>query len=459
MIGMLICKCISSRVSWICSKMEKEQGCHIDIVLIGNIEVEDLLPCDIVVVEWELRHELFKVLQKMVKKNIVFFNDTFFLNLDDTDEAKGIIEIAMSQKKWEVCKGMNEFLLYGDIIRRRVKLHAFPRKLQLETTDVCNAKCIMCSHAYSAGTGMDIFESKILEKLAPYLPYLRTIVLHGNGEPFIKPNIIQYLDYLSQYGIFFVTNTNLSIINDAILERLNRNFEEISVSCDAHCKELYESIRVGLYFDTFVQNVIWVRENCPNLHMNMAVIVMRQNLPYLDKIVEFAANLGFQTVQFNQLCVDLKCNNFNDSPILYKEEYVEAIKKIIAMAKKKHIAVTYPNITEIKEEKFTKIDKQNYHDHIQFEGICDWLVESPFINLRGDVGICCINARDLMGNIFETDFGEIWNSDAYCAMREDFYKMRVNPICKGCDFMMHGRLQYLKLINADLSALKKRSRE
>lgn len=457
MTGVVICKKFSNRTIELCLLLEKEKRYPFKVVLIDKILEEGLPNCNFVAVDWELRYRLFGILQKKPEMGILFFNNNVALDLDDIFRVKKIIREAKRSENWKLCKVMNEFMLYGDVIRHRSKINAFPRKFQLETTDLCNAKCIMCSHAYSVGSGLDIFESGILKKLDPYLPYVRTIVLHGNGEPFIKKNIVQYLDYLTQYDISFVTNTNLSILNDEILKRLNNNFEEISVSCDAHYKELYESIRIGLNFEMFVKNVIRVREHCPQLHMNMAVVVMRQNLPYLDKIVGFAADLGFQEVQFNQLCVDPKCNNLKDTPILYQSEYIEAMNKAILMAKKRQIIVRYPNITEIKNEK--KLNAEKFEDEIVFEGICDWLVGSPFINLRGDVGICCINSRYLMGNVFKNNFGEIWNSEPYCAIREDFYRKKMNEICRGCDFMMQGRLQFLKLISADITTLQKNIRD
>ena len=412
---------------------------------------------DYIMADWNLKDELFDCLYGKTDLGIGFFHELFISDIDDIEALLKIEKQAREQHRWDICKGINSFLVYGDVIRKRLVLNGKPSKIQIETTDLCNARCIMCSHAYNRGTGTDILESGIIGRIEPILPYVRTIVLHGNGEPFLKKDLTGYLRQFSEYHISFITNTNLSIVNDEILHAMKSYFIELNVSCDAHEKELYEMIRAGLNFETFVENVKRVRAACPELVMKMNVVVMRQNLAHLSQIVRFAAELGFDEVIFNQLCVDAKNNNLEDDPYLYPELYVRNMEKAVQEAKRTGIVIRCPQLTAL-EPHTDHADRPRNEPVAQFRGICDWLVESPYINLQGDVAFCCMNQMKTLGNVFRDDIESIWNNSAYQKLREDFHNNRLNVWCQGCDFMLQNRLRYLKLLSSDSSSIRKRGR-
>ena len=395
---------------------------------------------DRIAVEWDIRNPFIQsVLMREANMKVVFYNESFLADIDESTEMDRILRQALSDKNWKLCKSINEFYMMGDIIRKRKRQKALPMKLQMESTDLCNARCIMCSHAYQSGSGVDLLRSGILDRLASILPFLRVVVLHGNGEPFLKKDISAYLEFLSSYGIKFIANTNLSILDKRILDRFREDFLELNISCDGHNKELYESIRCGLQYESFIENVRKVRAECPDLTMKMSVVVMRQNMEHLSDLVEFAGELGFDEIMFNQLCTDPKNHNLEDAPYLYPEKYEHAINAAIVKAREKHIGIRIPHFTaeavEQREETSVKL----------FSGICDWLVEGPYINLQGNVGICCINQNVIMGNVFESSFEEIWNGEQYQNIRSCFYEGSYMDYCRGCDFILHNRLQFMNV--------------
>ena len=301
-------------------RLENQKGYNFEIKRVNELKI---IPENIayIAADWDVRLELIKLIQLTdVYFGVAFYNKAFFSDIDDTKDIDIALDNAIRQKNWEICKGINLFYLMGDIVRKRINLRSKPVKLQIETTDLCNARCIMCSHSYSEGTGIDILKSGILKKLESVLPFVKVIILHGNGEPFLKKDVTIYLQKMAEYGISFVANTNLSIVNDQLISFFNKSFIELTVSCDGHTKELYESIRKGLSFECFIRNVKRVRRQCPHLNMKMAVVVMRQNMSYLAEIVEFAAAHGFNEIIFNQLCVDEKNENVQDAAYLYVDE-------------------------------------------------------------------------------------------------------------------------------------------
>ena len=255
-------------------------------------------------------------------------------------------------------------------------------------------------------------------------------------------NIVSYLEQFSEFGIKFLSNTNLSILDEGLLDILRENFIELSVSCDGYDKESYEAIRVGLCFETFVANCKKVRAMCPQLYMKMAVVVMRQNLGHLDKILAFAYELGFNEVDFNQLCVDEKLGNVKDDPYLYKEDYMEAIKSIQNMADALPIKVSIPTLSH---EDGSKPRRDLTPEGPFVKGLCDWIAGQAFINLRGDMAICCINQKIIMGNVFKQSVEEIWNCNRYRDLRQRLYAGRLPAFCSGCDFLLQNRMRLMRV--------------
>ena len=261
---------------------------------------------------------------------------------------------------------------------------------------------------------------------------------------------------MSQYGIKFIANTNLSIITDDLLEFFNTSFLELNISCDGHTKELYESIRRGLTYERFVKNIETVRKKCPNLTMKMPVVVMRQNMMFLPEIVEFAGEMGFNEIILNQLCVDEKNRNLQDAAYLYPNDLVKYTSLALERGIQKNIKVIVPYTLNPTED--AKKGESGDSTDVSCLGVCDWVVECPYIDLRGNVAPCCIKQKESLGNLYEQDFESVWNGEPYVKIRSEFTKENLPTICKGCDFANQGRLEYLSVQNIGFKSLEKEKR-
>lgn len=171
-----------------------------------------------------------------------------------------------------------------------------PVSLDIRFSNLCNAKCIMCEPLYSTLwyedyeklTGRSIFSTgpkkyniikqpkvtgghtyssnfeqwrddprwwKQLDELAPHLQH----VYITGGEPFIQPQHDKFLDRLIEAGyaknIVLEYDTNLSVMNAKILERLSK-FKDIilRISTD-DVGARYELIRHPLKFDNLIKNM------------------------------------------------------------------------------------------------------------------------------------------------------------------------------------------------------------
>jgi organic radical activating enzyme len=176
-----------------------------------------------------------------------------------------------------------------------------PISLDIRFSNLCNAKCIMCEPLYSnlwyedheLLTGHDTFSAgmrqwkinkeqkvsggyryssdmpewrddprwwKQLDDLAPHLQH---IYITG-GEPFIQPQHDTFLDRLIESGyaknIVLEYDTNLSVINRKILDRLTK-FKDIIIRISVEdVGDCYELTRYPLKFNNLLSNMNMLKE-------------------------------------------------------------------------------------------------------------------------------------------------------------------------------------------------------
>lgn len=135
-----------------------------------------------------------------------------------------------------------------------------PRRLQIETTNRCNAACDMCPilHMRRPKGRMDpaLFE-KIARELADWPP-LRRVILHIMGEPLLNPDFIDLVKILRQTAphqpVEF--STNGSLLDRSVAEELiGLDLEAINFSLDALNPETHAKIRKGLDFNKIIANL------------------------------------------------------------------------------------------------------------------------------------------------------------------------------------------------------------
>lgn len=409
-----------------------------------------------------------------------------------------MLKKALQTKNWSLVKRINSIKIELNQLMKKIVLDTYPAQLQLESTSFCNARCIMCSHYYAGNKGALDMTPEMLSKLSELFPYLDILIMHGNGEPFASKIFNESVDTYSSYGIGLTTNTNLSILTDKHIEKINQSFVNIRVSCDACTKDIYEGIRKQLSFDNFVHNITRLRDKCPKVSKTMASVLMRQNIEQLPEMVVFAAKYGFDEIIFSNLGVSLIVGNELDNISHYPYLAAKQLKKALDMGTKYGIRVTIPSsfnlelndeqicdeeVKKIHSMPFFKTDEEvleikNFAESVvgdeyrivenladcfwednlfSCNGICEWCIEKPYIDLKGDVFVCCINASYRVGNIFDYDsFLELWNNDTYKKIRGLFYAGKLPGFCDNCQFILNGSLKKLQIPSPSEKFFKRR---
>lgn len=388
---------------------------------------------------------------------------------------------------YPIVKFINNILNCIDMNEKNEKVYHFPDMYQIEHTDICNARCIMCNHSFTKNHGCKFMDMDIIHKLEKYFPYVNCIILNGIGEPLLHPQIKELMTTYAKYGIKLSTNTNMSVMDPEIAEIMQKTFCDIQISCDAADKETYEKIRKGLSFEKFKKNVRILRA-AGDVEICMATVVMRQNVTQLPRIVELASELGCAKVILLDLNTSHLLQNTNDCArsfpatacyymdrakeigdklgvIVHTLDYTYNIKKAAideentALQREPlfHSENLYRELYKMYEKigfinPTFKAIETDYCTASKFRsvGYCQFVENRPFISANGDMFNCCTRRMHSMGNILESSFSNVWNGEAMQRIRHIFNKGHLPKYCTGCTYLRSGLMvDRIKMLEYD----------
>ena len=278
--------------------------------------------------------------------------------------------------------------------------YKFPKKILIETSVNCNAKCIMCpnnkikriNREMSLENFKKIIDSLVDKEVEEIHPFI-------HGEPFVVKDIFKMMSYINEVlpTTKIVLFSNAGVLNEAKSKELIniKNIKSITFSVDASTKETYEKIRVGLNFETTINNILKFLE-----------LNKQSNTP-------INTSVSMTISDINRTEYDTYYNFWKDK--------VDSIDGHRCTGRNKEIRA-YGNYIEL----------------VHFRQIpCKILFEMLAINTDGNVVMCCedFTPKVTLGNVFETSIEEIWNSEKFNKIRKAHieHKKYDLDVCKNCD--------------------------
>ncbi len=312
-----------------------------------------------------------------------------------------------------------------------------PSYFEMETTTVCNKKCVICEYVYwpkdaQVRRHMTIDEFK---HVADQFPTIRWVNLTGEGSAFLNkdyPLMLKYLWEKHRTSIWLVDHL-VDITMDELVSRVFPYIHGIYLSIDAATKETYEKIKVGCNYDNVISNLRSIIEykkknRTPFPHLSFRYIIIKDNVSELPQFLDLINSIG------KQLEWGGSSTMVEFTGLLYFKEifkyYVEKVPRgVVQELMKRRDGIEF-QFTHAEEETLPPIEK-----------CIAWL--EPYIMMPGYVLPCCAvmmsNNRPMLrkysfGNVFEDDFKKIWNNEYYMKFKSTIN----NPdkpcpkICAGC---------------------------
>lgn len=308
-------------------------------------------------------------------------------------------------------KFFNFFLLHLQKVVGIKKIVGYPYYIIIDPSSICQLKCPFCDGRLRPQVMMKLEDFKnIIDSIGKTCINLE---LYNWGEPFLNKNIVEMVNYASlKYNIYTRISSNLNIYDDEfyrklVLSRLN----SLTISLDGSSQETYEKYRVKGSFDRIINNI-------------------RLIVSYKRKYGKTEPKLVWQFLVFR-----------------HNEHEIETAKQMAKELSVNEIIFQRPNIPDDQMnwdstiKKFSNVSTKNIHEksNLHRRKKCNWPFSSVAINANGSVSPCCSVAKekDDFGNVFDSEFSQIWNNDNYIIAREIVYRNRLNDenqnICAKCE--------------------------
>lgn len=179
----------------------------------------------------------------------------------------------------------------------------YPLHVDIEATNRCNLRCIMCikSSGKNQGNQGDIdfdFACLILEVIKGKV---YSIKFNWRGEPLLYKKLPELIFYAKSLGIPEVQiNTNGLLLNKKISRELvEAGLDRIIFSVDGHSSETYESIRVGGNYHVLLNNIHGFllekrlhKSSFPIVRVQMCV--GKENIHEKEMFIKYWSSFGVQ---------------------------------------------------------------------------------------------------------------------------------------------------------------------
>ncbi|MBN2483460.1 MAG: SPASM domain-containing protein [Candidatus Omnitrophica bacterium] len=281
-----------------------------------------------------------------------------------------------------------------------------PDLLFLEPTNLCNLNCPFClvnvdkTYKTTAHDQMRrpfgymdlVLFDKILDDARDF--GIKTIYLEFWGESFLHPQIGKMLEKTSRMKFKTSIFTNGLLLDSRRMGSIPDNVDRIIISIDGASAETYEQNRIGGNFDRVWHNMVTLNQMCVGTKTNVIwqFVVMRNNEYEIERARQLAKEHNLQ----------LRLKTFNPS-------VAERVTSLKQYARKKPLKP------------------------------CTSIYRQFAVLWNGDIVPCCQDpdGRNVLGNIKESSFGEIWNSEKYRIFRQKVKRAVICPeeeplICKTC---------------------------
>jgi molybdenum cofactor biosynthesis enzyme MoaA len=137
------------------------------------------------------------------------------------------------------------------------------------------------------------------EKIKPYAEHITLI----GGEPLIYPWINEVIDLLSQHQIAVTINTNATMLNEDLSQKLLSLYElNLKCSIDAVTPSTYFKIRGTNAFERVKANLVRfssLSKDKSDIKQILVYVVMRENLDGVLPFVDFAKTLSPHRIEFH----------------------------------------------------------------------------------------------------------------------------------------------------------------
>jgi len=319
-----------------------------------------------------------------------------------------------------------------------------PRIIAWEITRSCNLSCAHCRAAAEFGAYEgELSLDQIKVTIDDIVTITNPIIILTGGEPLMRPDIWEIVDYAQDKGAMPVIGTNATLITDEIAAKMAAHkIPRISVSVDFPTAEEHDAFRgqVGC-FDKTIEGIRIAKRHGIGVQINMTVTTL--NADKVEAVHDLAESLGIDAFHIFMLVPTGRGEDLLDKE-LPPAEY----ERVLAWAYERqktsplHFKPTdaphyYRIIRQLAKAEGKKVTREEYGLDAMTRG-CLGGITFCFISHVGDIQPCGYFDMQL-GNVRQMPFSQIWTESKVFNELRDYSLLKgkcgiceYKAVCGGC---------------------------
>ncbi len=301
--------------------------------------------------------------------------------------------------------------------------------IYLNLTNRCN---LLCEHCWlSSGSSNDIEASYEidLDTIKRAIEDAISIGLSGvkitGGEPFLRGDILELIDFLHEKGLETTIETNGTLITEKTVDRLKKN--EVSLVCvslDGASAETHDRLRNAPNSFNRVMKAIRLLKQA-DIDIQIIMTLYRSNIDELYILMDMLADIGVDSLSINPLVPSGRGKRMVDEGLSIPVERLIALNREI-----EEIEGRYPfNIYFTLPVAFKSMDSLK-SDRCE----CNILNIIGLLG-NGGISICGIGYGEdalVFGNIARDDIRDVWRKSSFLSLLRREIPMGLKGVCGRC---------------------------
>lgn len=298
------------------------------------------------------------------------------------------------------------------------------------TTNRCNLKCSHCYRDSGKEVQGELNTEEAKKLIAQIAKANFKIMIFSGGEPLMRDDIFELINYASKAGLRSVLGTNGTLISKEMAQRLkDSGISAIGISLDSLNSNKHNLFRGN---DSAFKDTLNAMKNCRDLGIRFQVhtTVMDWNKDEIISLTDFSVAMGAAAHHIFFLVPTGRGKNI-ETELLNPREYEALLTSI--MKKQSEVNI---EIKPTCAPQFVRI-AENLGIDSRFKRGCIAGIDYCIVNPIGDVQACAY-LTEIAGNVMDSDFSDIWkNSQLFTSLRDQNYSGHCNSCsskknCGGC---------------------------
>jgi len=310
----------------------------------------------------------------------------------------------------------------------------------------CNLNCDLCYQRHTREQNKDSIRNEMsfeqFKSVFDKLDVEGKIVKFIGGEPFVKKELFDMMEYFKQRGAYNIVGTNGLALNDEKIKKLREmNIVEVTSSIDG-LEETHNKIRG--HTQVFQRVTYFIKEMAKTHKVLVETVVQKDNLNELAQLIHLKRKWSIYKYRFQLPMFATKekleeTRRLLDAPEIelelafmdewnYDFSYEELMKAYEVLEAQ---GIEFANHPPFFDHDPRHCYEKNIREHHNV--YCTYLFRIR-IEPDGMIRLCPFIIK-FFGDLKKQSLEEIWNSEEYKAFRRKLVTGNLTPVCENCAHM------------------------